>query len=641
MAITFNTVTFSKTTKDSDTAVAGDLKITSENKWAGPLAKLTINGRPLPHLKTTSYADRLRITRVDGAKFDLINLNIYSEQLPAIGGTIVCNNADGTVVSISIPAFQADKIFTLNVNATNITNALLTFGSYCGSIESIEINNASVPVPTPTPVPTPIPVPAAKRLKLRVYQLAPGHNVSHGWAGGAAPIYNYEFTATSPNVWASFTTPDFQVPSGSGEIVIEWYSPAGINYVGVDNVKIEKSGGASGTVFSQGENYNVTAGNYVVGNTPSYRSAGLGSASVQTTNGNPNSYVKFSGERSLWLGVSKPQAGETWKLNFNYQWDIIGAEPTPVPVPVPTPIPVPVPTPVPNKYIFGMISDASIGPGTYLAHKSAMDAFGFNGTRIWVGFDAKTGKLWNYDGIDRANEFARNGVATCIVLSPSTGASNVVFPQSAIDDIIKRLDKRVVIHLFNEVNLVEYWPRGNTPEGRADAFSQASRASVQLQAAGFQTGSPSFSWQNVSMQVAWYQEAAARGNMNFNKLVSHNYPNWDANWDGTWLSNFEEVLKALSDLAKLLRMSALVIDEWGFSPSIPQDKIATLLPKVKALFNKYAVESYYFIMTLTGTVASPHLPHDKWAWLIDIKTGKKQDKIAGAFAATAVIAMEK
>jgi len=313
------------------------------------------------------------------------------------------------------------------------------------------------------------------------------------------------------------------------------------------------------------------------------------------------------GYRYVRMLAPKGAYGSVAELKF-YGEDAAAPTPAPVPVPVPTPtptpVPVPAPTPIPNRWN-GTIADSNSAS----VITPYMKETGFNTMRNWVSFNPATGALVNENSVKDCKKWLDQGINVMICLTPKESTTGtVVYPQKAIDSIKANLDKRIIVNLFNESNLVQYWPKGNWRE----AFAMASKISTELRAAGFKTGSPSFAYQDPGTVKSWYQEMANAGFMNFDYLVCHNYPFFSTDWKNNSLGSFEKLFKAIKEVADSLKIP-VICDEWGFQPKYSTAGVVSeAYPLFQQVLEKYTWGSAYFIFCKIDKE-----PHRSYAWLVD------------------------
>lgn len=246
----------------------------------------------------------------------------------------------------------------------------------------------------------------------------------------------------------------------------------------------------------------------------------------------------------------------------------------------------------------GTISDN----GSVAQNVADAKALGYDTMRIWFGWDAVTGKLTDPNDIAQANAYIAAGINVIAQLTPQMDAATVAYPTAARDAIIRAvadggLDRRALVFLINESNLVTiddkgkkhwYWPNGD----RNSAFVMASKLSGEFQAAGFKTGSPSFTYQTASSITEWWKEAIAKGWTNFDYIDGHNYPTVGTHVPNA-VENFESVCKTYRDIADQLGKKC-AMSEWGMYGD--KTKFAEALPQLDAIVKKYTHVSAYFIM---------------------------------------------
>lgn len=294
------------------------------------------------------------------------------------------------------------------------------------------------------------------------------------------------------------------------------------------------------------------------------------------------------------------------------------------------------PTPVTSR-MNGGISDGSSAS----VHAPFFKSVGLNSIRIWVSFDQNTGQLNGGDAkIASINDYFNLGITPRIVFTPNTDlTAEPGIPQAAINSLIAKLDKRVQINLINEPNLDQYWPGGQSKGAWINAFKWADQVAGQLRAAGFKTGSPSFTgW--VESWESWWDQIIAKGyHKNFDVLAFHTYPNASAETDrANWLNLFQSMNALARKIANkvaanLGRQIKVDIDEWGFGKFVSEATAAALMPAVQASLNKDTDASAYFIVGRSGSDANPKHPHDDFPWLIDFKINQRRETLIAAFIA--------
>jgi hypothetical protein len=266
--------------------------------------------------------------------------------------------------------------------------------------------------------------------------------------------------------------------------------------------------------------------------------------------------------------------------------------------------PAPEPDPGPElvgHHTYGTIADS----GSIADNARLMKDVGFKAVRLWCGYDPLTGMI-NNSKIAQAHIYLDAGIKVVLVLHPDKDGTNRVVPRDINTGSLSTLRKEVDVHILNEPNLPAFWPNGDW-EG---AWAYADRNSKAIRAMGYKTGTPSFAYQESREVRRRLQAMKDRGRMNFDKLVCHNYPTYDASYPAGKTAEFTALLQVYADLGLSWGMG-VSIDEWGFYPSYTPTDIQTILPIWVGALNLYADESFYFIFGFVDKA-----PHRDFPFLV-------------------------